>query len=87
MQEPAERHQIGYSGPAAVAGHVPSAESIAAKIEAYEARKNAKKAARAAAQGKTSSGKSPPPALMFPIPIMHQAKVSIDSAMLLYHWI
>ena len=40
------------------ADNVPSIESVAAKIEAYEERKRAKKAARAAAQGKTLSSKS-----------------------------
>ena len=56
MQDSGNNVDIG-DPTAAEAGNVPSAESVTAKIEACEARKRVKKAARAA-QGKTPIGDS-----------------------------
>ncbi len=58
LQEALEKAVIETEDPAAVSEELPLEESVAAKIQAYEERKRAKRAARAAAQGKPLSGKS-----------------------------
>ena len=58
IQEAVNETGHGDPEPAAEGGQAPAIESLAAEMEAYETHRRAKKAARAAAKSKLSSGKS-----------------------------